>query len=241
MANALVVATLGLQGRTNLVLALIAYGSSSPVVHDIALAEDVGQAGRYIATVTTGLTGQYRVQITVSGLSRIIAQGYVYMTDAAIDHIVVDYPNVISASGRMSVDTSAEDDPSLIADVQAGLTAQGLTEERAAMLDSLEAISVGTGSVLVDHNYGGSNALAYLDPHGAGIDGAAVQAFRASDFNAGRRAATYVVGRTRTNIDGHWVLPLALDPGAYVLMFNRPGSVGGSGGFGPDFVAVTVS
>jgi hypothetical protein len=108
------------------------------------------------------------------------------------------------------------------------------------LMASLQTLVGGAGPVLVDHNYGGTNNLQYTDPQGSGIEGAVIQAFRLADFNAGRRSATYIVGQSTTDINGHWILPMAMAPGAYMLVATKIGTVGGSGSFGPHFTPLTV-
>ncbi len=99
----------------------------------------------------------------------------------------------------------------------------------------IATIPQGKGTVVVDHNYGGPEALAYKTSSGQGIDNAVIQAFREVDWNAGRRDARYIVASSRTNIHGHWEMPMLLDPATYVLLFCKQGS------FGPDTTVVTVS
>lgn len=250
LAGARVRVSLTVFGRTDLLLALLPYGADTPVLTSVHLTEVAGWPGTYIGQVGTTLTGQFEALITSdSSLSQggiimpsgssIVAQRYVYLTPKVIDHIAVDYPNTMSPLGDIVV--TDQGGTTFIQNVQAAMTAQGYTPIRADYLDFLKAISFGTGSILVDHNYGGKDNLAYEDKSGSGINGATIQAYRASDFNAGRRSSTYVVAQTKTDIDGRWVLPLMLDPGAYILSASKSGTVGGSGGFGPNFVAITVS
>lgn len=80
----------------------------------------------------------------------------------------------------------------------------------------------GTGTVPVDHNYGGTDALRVVDPDGAGIQDAAITAYLAADYNAGRRTVNYVRGRTTTSVSGRWRSPLSLDASSYVLVIARP-------------------
>jgi hypothetical protein len=79
----------------------------------------------------------------------------------------------------------------------------------------------------VDHNHGGQDALAYWrTPQGPGIAGATVLAFRKADYDVGDRSARYLVGRTTTDQAGRWRQALELPPGAYVLVFAKPGDAG---------------
>lgn len=93
----------------------------------------------------------------------------------------------------------------------------------------------GSGGILVDHNYGGSDNLTYRRPDGQGIDYATVQAFLKSDWAAGRRSTSYVKAQTNTTTRGRWVQPMLLDPDTYILLYFRQGS------YGPDTKTVTVT
>ena len=70
-------------------------------------------------------------------------------------------------------------------------------------------------------------------PSGPGIPDATIRAFRASEWDAGRReVGEYVV---LTDAQGRWKSPLWLEPGLdWVLVFEKAGS------FGPDTRRVTV-
>jgi hypothetical protein len=85
------------------------------------------------------------------------------------------------------------------------------------------AETVGSGAIAVDHNYGGAEQLAFQTADHRGIENATVQAFLAVDWNAGRRTANYVQGATTTISQGHWLSPIMLDPGSYVLLYFREG------------------
>lgn len=105
----------------------------------------------------------------------------------------------------------------------------------AALVNAPVGDIAGDGSVFIDHNYGGTDELAYKTSGGAGIDNAVVQAFTAADYEAGNRNAANVQGETKTNALGRWVTPLALDPGDYVLIYYKQGFNG------PDRKDVTVA
>lgn len=106
--------------------------------------------------------------------------------------------------------------------------------------DSLEAIRIqgdaawgggGAGNTPVNHDTGGAGALKYVDGDGAGIEGAIIQAYVKSEYDAG----TFTVrGQTTTKADGTWTANLMLNDGvAYTLVFYKPGA------FGPNTVDVT--
>jgi hypothetical protein len=97
------------------------------------------------------------------------------------------------------------------------------------------APTTGDGSVEVDHDYGGADALQYVDGDDIGIDNAIVRVYLATDYTAGNKSQAYVVAQTTTNVEGRWNFPLMLDPADYTIMFYKQGE------FGPDTVDLTVT
>lgn len=93
----------------------------------------------------------------------------------------------------------------------------------------------GSGSVYIDHDYGGTDELTYVDPDLIGIDNANINVYLTSDWNAGNSANTYIIGRTVTNVYGRWERGLMLDPGDYTLVYYKQGE------FGIDIKEITVS
>jgi len=93
----------------------------------------------------------------------------------------------------------------------------------------------GEGSVVVDHDYGGDDALAYKTEAGVGIDNAAIYAYLKSDYDAGNVADAYIKGRTTTDVNGQWSHSLSLDPETYTLYYFKQGY------YGPDTTEVTVA
>lgn len=94
---------------------------------------------------------------------------------------------------------------------------------------------VGTGCVAVTHDYGGQDALAYTADDDCGIAGATVLVYTAADFDAGLIEPAYAIAATATAANGRWENALNLDPGVYVLVFEKKGS------YGPDTVEITVT
>lgn len=84
---------------------------------------------------------------------------------------------------------------------------------------------VGSGAVVVDHNYGGVDNLTVRTPDGAGVGGATVLAYLAADYAAGNRTPPFVKGSATTDSLGHWSCPLMLDPGSYTLLVYKQGAV----------------
>jgi len=93
----------------------------------------------------------------------------------------------------------------------------------------------GLGTVAVDHNYGGTDALRYVDGVGSGIDNADIVIYLKSDYDAGNLAAGYVKAKTNTDVNGRWANPLNLDPATYTIYFYKQGE------YGPDTQEITVT
>jgi hypothetical protein len=93
----------------------------------------------------------------------------------------------------------------------------------AASLAALAAANPGTGSgsVPVDHNYGGADALRILE-NDSPFDDATIRAFLAADYAASNFT---VQGETSTDNAGRWVAALDLDPGDYSLVVSKPGEI----------------
>lgn len=95
----------------------------------------------------------------------------------------------------------------------------------------------GDGCVTVDHDFGGTDALQYLNAAGAPVEGATVLAFYTSVYtaNSGQPPATLAVASTTTDAAGRWTSTLRLNPGSYTLVFQLAGA------FGPDTAVITVN
>ena len=104
------------------------------------------------------------------------------------------------------------------------------------ILDEVRSIGGGAGSVEIGHNYGGKDKYAYWKTGaGPGVGDATVLAYRAEDYNAGKRGDQFVVGTTTTDNSGRWRRTLMLDPGDYVLFYYKTGA------YGPDTANLKVA
>lgn len=83
----------------------------------------------------------------------------------------------------------------------------------------------GSGSVAVDQDYGGTDALTIENPGGSRVDGATIRAYRAADYAAGQTGPEFVVAQTLTDVNGHWAQPLLLDPESYTLLIYKRGVI----------------
>lgn len=75
----------------------------------------------------------------------------------------------------------------------------------------------------------GEGVLSYRDRLGHPVGGASVSVFRPGEHPGGRPVAQAVTAR-----DGRWTTRVAVSPGEYILVFEKPGL------FGPDVISVTV-
>jgi hypothetical protein len=110
-----------------------------------------------------------------------------------------------------------------------------LADTATTIPDMIDAIGVGDGSVVVDHDTGGADALAYKTGGGAGIDNAVVRAYLKSDYDAGNMGSEYIKATTTTDVNGRWTNQMNLDPATYTLYFFKQGA------YGPDTQEVVVA
>jgi hypothetical protein len=101
--------------------------------------------------------------------------------------------------------------------------------------DNPDLPTAGTGCVTVTNDYGGQDALSYTTGTGCGIEGATIQAFTKANYDAGNRAPSFVIASTNTTANGRWTYALQLNPGDYVLVFQKIGA------YGPDAVPLHVT
>jgi len=132
-----------------------------------------------------------------------------------------DWPDAVFADGVDSV----------------ALVIQDVSGNQVSRMDVslVNLATVGDGSILVDHNTGGADNLAYQTGGGAGIDNATVKAFLTTDYDAGSTTSAFVQGETTTDVNGQWEAPMQLDAGDYTFLYNAQGS------YGPDTKEQTVS
>lgn len=104
---------------------------------------------------------------------------------------------------------------------------------RVPLTSLIEDVGVGSGSVSIDHDTGGEDALRYATDEGVGVPGT-VTAYLAADYDAGEQSAAFIKGSTTLGEDGRWTAPLLLDPETYVLVFVSEGE------YGPDLVTLEI-
>ena len=95
-------------------------------------------------------------------------------------------------------------------------------------------IGVGSGSVVVDHNYGGTDNLTVETAGGVGINNATIRAYLKTDYDAGNFTSEYIQATVMTDVNGQWESPMNLDPEVYTLYVFKQGQ------YGPATQEVTV-
>jgi len=87
----------------------------------------------------------------------------------------------------------------------------------------------GSGSVIIDHDYGGVDNYQILRiTTSAPIEGANLYMFTQADWNTGNRDLRSVHdggncrGQSTTGSDGRWLTPIALDPDTYIMFVSDP-------------------
>ena len=123
---------------------------------------------------------------------------------------------------RIEIDSNSTQFSAIVEDT--GTTLPGL----------ISAIGGGDGSVVVDHDYGGADALAYKTEGGAGIDNGVIRAYLKSDYDAGSKGSAYIKATTRTDVNGQWTSEMNLDPETYTLYYFKQGA------YSPSTQEVTV-
>lgn len=93
----------------------------------------------------------------------------------------------------------------------------------------------GTGCVSVDHDYPTDENLTYQTGECCGVEGANIMAFTKEDWDNGVRTPEHAVATSQTTANGRWAWAMQLNPGQYVIVFERPGE------YGPNSVELTVT
>lgn len=95
----------------------------------------------------------------------------------------------------------------------------------------------GCGSVVVNQDYNGLDSLIYTPEDGCPIIGANIYAFTKTVFDEDgvdtNRALA--VSKTTTRVNGRWTESMKLNPGQYVLLYEKLGE------YGPDTVEINVT
>lgn len=95
----------------------------------------------------------------------------------------------------------------------------------------------GCGLIPVDHDYLGPDSLVYQPLDGCPVAGASIFVIKQADFDTHGITVdrALAIGGTTTRVNGRWASSVKLDPGTYVLIFEKPGE------YGPDAHVLTVT
>lgn len=80
--------------------------------------------------------------------------------------------------------------------------------------------------VKVNHNFGGPDSLAYVDGNGNGIIGAKILLFTKAAYDSGLRGDVSAIATSQTGAAGRWMADIVVDPGPYVIVFEKQGEYG---------------
>jgi len=203
-------------------LELSAAGTAS-VSNDGILTHVEGEGNHYYALRSANMTD---AEVGVM-LGRLIEEaGYPRLPPTAEENAAA--ARVELATELAYLDAAISDVPT-VEEIQA-------SAEAAIAAAGLSSSSSGDGDTSVDHDTGGTDALAYKTAGGSGIDNATIKAFLKSDYDADLRVDSYMKARTVTNSYGRWTNPMMLDAGeTYTLVFYKAGVCG------PDTTEITVA
>jgi len=92
----------------------------------------------------------------------------------------------------------------------------------------------GNGCVMVDHDYDCPGVFIYQTEDCCFIDGATIHAFSKEDWTNNMRLPQHAVATSHTTTGGTWTHTMKLNPGEYILVFEKCGE------YGPDHACLTV-
>lgn len=183
------------------------------------------------------------VRVALGNASNPIEGDGVYTLSAFIDDVPVAPTSSVSvpATATRAIMQSRQ----LVLDDGDTLTVKVTGKSADTSVDSIVTIDdvtpaqamdlAGDGQIVVDHDYGEPDNLRYVTAAGAGISGATIRAYTASDYTAGNRGQDFIVATSQTGADGRWDQAMMLEPASYVFVFYKPGQ------YGPDVRQVTVT
>lgn len=203
-----------------------------------------------ISSAATVLTYTYSGMLPIVVIARVevgstlaIAGDGDYALDAKIDGVAIAPLSMVSiaagiTSGIMISRHIAIENGDVITILVTGLPADTAVDSVATLYDvtpAQVADLVGGGPTAVNHNYCGTDSLAYKTAAGIGIEGATVQAFLKTDYDADNRSQAYLKATTGTDVNGRFNRDLMLSAGTYTLVYFKQGA------YGPNAVEITVT
>lgn len=97
-----------------------------------------------------------------------------------------------------------------------------------------EIPGIGKGCVAVNHDYPIPDALSYRLSDCCGVAGATVRVYPAASLVSGDYSFATIIAETITTVGGHWQHTLHMNPGSYVIVFEKPGVAG------PDMIELEI-
>lgn len=173
------------------------------------------QGGAYANVNVNAVDGTAQRATDLAEIAQYLLANSVIITDVVADNSII--AQMLATSGDMSEYNTTTDAQQSIRDAIASLA------------------SLGSGSISVNHDSGGTDNLIYKTSGGAGVDNTMIRAYLTADYDADNRGDEFVKGQTVTVTTGRWSETMRLDAGAYTLEFSKQGL------FGPDTKEYTVS
>ena len=102
-------------------------------------------------------------------------------------------------------------------------TQSQITSLQSTLLLAIGSTGTPSGLTAVDHNYGGTNQLQYVDPNGNPIVGGKILVFSLDSYQQATELPppeNWAVGSTTTVATGYWASKIWLDAGEYVVQFS---------------------
>ena len=178
----------------------------------------------------TGHTDLSDKILATSGLLQIEINENEVKLDTALSGITDLCNKIIAMSGAIPGDvwTFATRTLTSVSGLEVNVDASGVLEIASGVWAHLPNrtltgdFELGDGSIIVDHNFGGSDNLRVLNSSTSQpIDNVLITAFLKSDFDAGNTGNVYIKAQSRTTVDGRWESPMNLDPETYTLLFSK--------------------
>jgi len=127
----------------------------------------------------------------------------------------------IETTGRYSVsfDSTGQD----LGCYAAFLTNTGDNANEDTLSFYIATTGQGYGQVPINHDYPLTDSMTILDETLAPVADARVRVYSKTNYDAGRVSENYVIGSTTTDVDGHWIDFIWLDPADYVVVVTKAG------------------
>ncbi len=212
-------------GRT-LTAKLSALGSDT-IVDSQSATEATNRKGTYSVAYTDAPAALYRLTV-LDGSSVPAFVGFVTLTLTTATFQARDEPGgAAEIQSGLALEATAQSIHAKTTNLPSDPADASVIAGRFDTVDSAIAAissSAGDGSVVVTEDYGGASTLRAVNSSGGGINNCTIRAYLTSNYSAGNTSAGFVVATVTTDVNGDWVTPMALDPGAYTLVYSSQNS-----------------